>query len=315
MYGGSKHLWFGINVKSQLFSVQIRSTVWKEEVVTFVYNRAIMSFSAPRLTSVPGTSGCKNWSGKDTSSKRGKQQCFEQYLLLHSQLRGLDQLGKSHFGFHYSFEKLTVLHQGSSSKHPGPWSVHRQESYGEGKVRGKCSLLELNKWQTLNHDLLQLTCKYDELNLWLVWKWNWQASRRERELEAEATKVKKQEEKYKEELEEVNHDFLFTSIVPWNIVYTWHIVGRWSQVGAQVAEQRKQTVHKARPMPKYTRLEVHYIYSIPQPTDILNIYSIPQSTDILNIVGDDKPEEGDDCHLPKFAHQEEGKGVKMMSMF
>ena len=31
-----------INVKSQLFSVQIRSTVWKEEVVTFFYNRAII---------------------------------------------------------------------------------------------------------------------------------------------------------------------------------------------------------------------------------------------------------------------------------
>ena len=43
-----------INVKSQLFSVQIRSTVWKEEVVTFFYNRAIMSFSAPRLSG-PGT--------------------------------------------------------------------------------------------------------------------------------------------------------------------------------------------------------------------------------------------------------------------
>jgi len=52
-----------------------------------------------------------------------------------------------------------------------------------------------------------------------------EARRREKELEAEATKVKKQEEKYREELEEV-------------------------------AEQRKQTVHKARPMPKYTRLEV-----------------------------------------------------------
>ena len=95
MYGGSKHLWFGINVKSQLFSVQIRSTVWKEEVVTFFYNRAIMSFSAPRLSG-PGTwlsktSGCKNWNGKDTSLRRGKQQCWEQYLLLHSQLRGLDQ--------------------------------------------------------------------------------------------------------------------------------------------------------------------------------------------------------------------------------
>ena len=66
-----------------------------------------------------------------------------------------------------------------------------------------------------------------------------------------------------------------------------------------MAEQRKQAVHKARPMPKYSRLEVYYIYSKPQPTDI------------LYIVGGDKPEEGDDCHLPKFAHQEEGKGVKM----
>merc|ERR1719222_1239975 len=52
-----------------------------------------------------------------------------------------------------------------------------------------------------------------------------EARRRERELEAEATKVKKQEEKFREELEEV-------------------------------AEQRKQAVHKARPMPKYSRLEV-----------------------------------------------------------
>jgi len=52
-----------------------------------------------------------------------------------------------------------------------------------------------------------------------------EAKRRERELEAEATKVKKQEEKFREELEEV-------------------------------AEQRKQAVHKARPMPKYSRLEV-----------------------------------------------------------
>jgi len=52
-----------------------------------------------------------------------------------------------------------------------------------------------------------------------------EAKRRERELEAEATKAKKQEEKYREELEEV-------------------------------AEQRKLTVHKARPMPKYTRLKV-----------------------------------------------------------
>jgi len=52
-----------------------------------------------------------------------------------------------------------------------------------------------------------------------------ETKRRERELEAEAAKLRKQEEKCREELEEV-------------------------------AEQRKQTVHKARPMPKYTRLEV-----------------------------------------------------------
>ena len=32
------------------------------------------------------------------------------------------------------------------------------------------------------------------------------------------------------------------------------------QVVMQVAEQRKQTVHKARPMPKYTRLEVNVLF-------------------------------------------------------
>merc|ERR1719239_131463 len=52
-----------------------------------------------------------------------------------------------------------------------------------------------------------------------------EAKRKERELRAEAIKLKEQEEKYREELEEV-------------------------------AEQRKQTVHKARPVPKYARLEV-----------------------------------------------------------
>ena len=115
--------------------------------------------------------------------------------------------------------------------------------------------------------------------------------------------MKKQEEKYREELEEVKHDFLFTSQCLECRRGTYWEDHLTEQVGAQVAEQRKQAVHKARPMPKYTRLEVHYIYSKPQPTDI------------LYIVGGDKPEEGDDCHLPKFAHQEEGKGVKMMSMF
>ena len=34
-------------------------------------------------------------------------------------------------------EKMTILKQGERTNHPGPWSVHRQESYGEGKVWGK----------------------------------------------------------------------------------------------------------------------------------------------------------------------------------
>jgi len=52
-----------------------------------------------------------------------------------------------------------------------------------------------------------------------------EAKRKEREARAEAIRLKEQEEKYQEELQEVAH-------------------------------QRKQAVHKARPVPKYARLEV-----------------------------------------------------------
>ena len=76
------------------------------------------------------------------------------------------------------------------------------------------------------------------------------------------------------------------------------------QLCAQVAEERKQTVHKARPMPKFSRLEVNCIYSI------------SQSADILFTAGGGKPEEGDNCHLAIFAHQEEcQQGVKMIRAF
>ena len=66
-----------------------------------------------------------------------------------------------------------------------------------------------------------------------------------------------------------------------------------------MAEQRKQTVHKARPMPKYTRLKVCDSYSWSRPIDI------------LYVVGGVEPEEGDHGHLPIFAHQEECQGAKM----
>jgi len=67
----------------------------------------------------------------------------------------------------------------------------------------------------------------------------YEARRREREVEAEAIKVREQEEKYQEELQ-------------------------------QVAEQRKQAVHKARPVPKYTRLQV--VASQKKPTTATSPY-------------------------------------------
>ena len=97
------------------------------------------------------------------------------------------------------------------------------------------------------------------------------------------------------------------------------------QVVMQVAEQRKQTVHKARPMPKYTRLEVNILFIQCNTAILYTNTQVPKNTrlevDILfiqcNILliffgGCGKPEEVDDCDLPIFAHQEECQGIKMI---
>ena len=69
----------------------------------------------------------------------------------------------------------------------------------------------------------------------------------------------------------------------------------------KVAEQRKHAVHKARPVPKYAKLEVK--------TSTLIFLFVS-----LFFEGGGQPEEAHHCHLPLFVDQEERQGVKILRL-
>ena len=74
-------------------------------------------------------SGSKRWNAKRNRSKPRKLWCCGRCLLSLSQSRGLELIW-------YLDSQLENSSQRGGDYRPGPWAVHRQESYGERKVWG-----------------------------------------------------------------------------------------------------------------------------------------------------------------------------------